>query len=100
MKRMPNEYALSKRTIDEAFNDARQMLANEGGVVEESPHDYQCFTFKTDDVCLVFYPHRTTAQNYHIRVRNHGSKNRAKADKLMDILDEGAGYNCKFSRKI
>jgi len=100
MKKMPNEYALPKWIIEKAYGDATKMLENEGGTIEESPHDYQCFTFKADGVCLVFYPHRTTARNYHIRVRNQGSKNKEKAEKLMKMLDDGAGYNCTFSKKI
>lgn len=100
MKKMPDKRYLSDKKISEAFGAAREILANEGGVVEDSPHDYQCFTFKSDDVCLVFYPHKTSAWNYHIRVRDQASKNKEKANRLMELLDEKAGYNCVFTRKV
>ena len=100
MKKMPDKRALSQKEIDAAFNSAKELLKNEAGEISESPYDYQCFTYKSQDVCLVFYPHRTSARNYHIRVRNQGSKNKEKAEKLMKMLDEGSGYNRIFSKKI
>jgi len=100
MKKMPNERALPKWMIDKAYANASDMLKNEEGIIEESPHDYQCFTFKDDGVCLIFYPHRTSARNYHIRVRDQGSKNKTRANDLMNMLDEGAGHNCTFTKKV
>jgi hypothetical protein len=51
-------------------------------------------------VKVVVYPHRTTARNYHLRVRDEGSKNRQAATALMDALDAAAGINCTFSRRL
>ncbi|NIX57647.1 MAG: hypothetical protein GWN14_17420 [candidate division Zixibacteria bacterium] len=100
MKKMPDERKLPKREIDKAFSLAREILSNRTGVLEESPHDYQCFTYTEPGVKLVFYPHRTSAWNYHIRVRDQGSKDKQKATRLMDKLDEESGNNCTFSRKL
>ena len=100
MKKMPSEHELPKHIIEKALNVATELLKDEGGKIEESSHDYQCFTFKDKNICLVFYPHRTTARNYHIRVRDQGSKNKSRANKLMAMLAEDSGYNCTFSRKI
>ena len=100
MKKMPDKQDLPEWQIEESYKNAANILASEGGEMEESPHDYQCFTFKTGDVSLVFYPHRTTSRNYHIRVRDQGSKNKPEANRIMRMLDEGAGYNCTFTRKF
>ena len=51
------------------------------------------------DFKLVLYPHRTSAMNYHLRVRDEGSKNKVQAEAVMTALDSGAGFNCTFSRK-
>jgi hypothetical protein len=81
------------------FELAANILANDGGLLEWSMHDYQAFTYKGDGVSLVFYPHKTSALNYHLRVRDNGSKNKAKANRLMKKLDDGTGYNCTFTKK-
>jgi len=99
VKRMPSERVLTPLMIKNAFDAANSILKEQDGVVEHSDNDFECFTFKSKDVSLVFYPHRTTARNYHIRVRNNGSKDKEKAIKIMDILDNESGYNCTFSRK-
>lgn len=64
-----------------------------------SKHDYEAFRYCEQNVTLIFYPHRTTARNYHLRVRDGGSKDQARAIRLMDELDKAAGYNCTFRRK-
>ena len=63
---------------------------------EWSPHDYEAFTYKNGGVSLVFYPHRTSAGNYHIRVRDNGSSDKGEAYRLMAMLDHGAGPCCTF----
>lgn len=73
------------------------MLGSQG--LEWSKHEYQAFVFKSENVSLVFYPHKTSAGHYHIRVRDQGSKNKAEAKRLMWELDEAAGFNCTFSKK-
>ena len=52
-----------------------------------------------DGVRLVLYPHRTTALNYHLRVRDEGSKNPCRALDMAMALDVGTGLNCTFSMK-
>jgi hypothetical protein len=85
-----------KKEYAEEFRLAQSVL---GESVEWSPHDYEAFRYKDEDVSLVFYPHRTTAGNYHIRIRDNGSKNKQRAIELMQKLDSAAGNNCTFSRK-
>lgn len=83
-----------------AFGIAKDLLAAHGGELEWSQHDYQAFTYRSADVSLVFYPHKTAGTgNRHLRVRDQGSKNKTLAAKLMVNLDQAAGFNCTFSRK-
>jgi hypothetical protein len=69
----------------------------------EAP-EYQLARLTCDGVRLIAYPHRTTAGNYHIRIRNENSKDRAKAQTIMEHMYwgnnwvEGKGY-CGFEVK-
>ena len=49
-----------------------------------------------DGVRLVVYPHRTSAWNYHLRIRDEGSKNPSLALDLSDKFDAAAGVNCSL----
>lgn len=88
-----------KRLYKHEFEFARAHLAADGGTVEWSPHDFEAFTYKAPGVSLVFYPHKTTANNRHIRVRDNGSKDKTRAAELMTSLWAAHGYECTFSRK-
>jgi len=83
----------------EEFELARTTLSQRAGALEWSRADYEAFTYVEPGVRLVFYPHRTSAGNYHIRIRDGNSKDAALADRLMRELDKAAGYNRTFSRK-
>src|ERR1700744_4085952 len=52
---------------------------------------FELAKIKGDGISLVLYPHKTSASNYHIRVRDNGSKDKVKADRVMDALDHGDG---------
>jgi hypothetical protein len=54
------------------FEKAKTRLAPLGGVVRPGVHDYEAFIYEGPGVRLIFYPHRTSANNYHIRVRTGG----------------------------
>lgn len=84
----------------EEFELARTTLATRKGTLEWSSADYEAFIYMEPGVRLVFYPHRTSAGNYHIRIRSSNSKDAALADRLMRELDQAAGYCCTFSRKM
>jgi len=82
-----------KDDLDIAF-----AFAAENGVqlfLSDAP--YQVAKLVGDDVKLVIYPHKTTAFNYHLRIRDEGSKNRLRALQIMKGLDAAAGFNCTFS---
>jgi hypothetical protein len=67
--------------------------------VEPSPHPYEVWRIAAPGVSLIVYPHRTSAHNHHLRVRNNGSKDAAKARALLLAIDDVAGYNCTFHCK-
>ena len=87
-----NEFMLAQQIID-------GFMKEEAGIVEWSSNDYEAFHYVTPPVRLIFYPHRTSAGAYHIRVRDHASKEPEHAKSLMRSLYEESGYNCTFSRK-
>ena len=92
----------SKRPLPYAKEEAIALGAVEpfGCVVERSAHMFEVFVIRGKGVQLVVYPHRTTAGNYHLRVRDNGSMDKARAAQIMRAMDEGAGlHNCTFSRK-
>lgn len=76
-----------KKTYKDEFDMVKQLFSAEPGKVCWVKHDYQCFVFKSEKVCLVFYPHQTSALNFHLRVRNQKSKDKTKAIELLKILN-------------
>ncbi|WP_454734261.1 hypothetical protein [Cupriavidus pauculus] len=81
------------------FQTAGRVLARFGqksGQLVWGKNDYEAFLYTEMGVRLVFYPHRTSAGNYHIRVRSQGSKQPKRATTLMSLLYIGAGNNCTF----
>lgn len=88
-----------RREWQEEFDIAERVLADAGGELVWASDDYVAFRFIGEGVRIVFYPHRTSARNYHLRVRTEACKNKSLADELMLQLDIGAGHDCTFSRK-
>lgn len=88
-----------RRLYREEFDLASQVLKGRNGSLDWSTADYVVFVWSEPTVCIAFYPHKTSAGNHHIRVRDHGSADKELAIRLMDDLDEAAGYNCTFTRK-
>ena len=89
-----------KKRYSEEWNVAKKTLKKYPGNLEWISAPYQAFRYKSHDVCLIFYPHKTSAENYHVRIRNQNSKNEQEADRLMRELDTAAGNNCTFTKKI
>lgn len=59
-------------------------------------HTYECFRYQPAEVCLIFYPHQTSARNVHVRVRSQHSKNHRLAAQMLDALITSTG-TCTFS---
>jgi hypothetical protein len=82
-----------RRYFGEEFQKAKERLAPLGGVVSPGVHDYEAFAYDSPVLRLVFYPHKTSAGNYHIRVRAVG---RFERDDLRDALIALAENSCTF----
>lgn len=68
------------------------------GKLEWSKNDYEAFVYKSPLVSLIFYPHKVRGTgNYHIRIRDHGSKDKALMEFISAYLDYGSGFNRTFS---
>lgn len=71
------------------FGEAQKALSVIPGEFAWSDKDYEAFTFKAPGVSLVFYPHKvSTTLNYHIRVRDNGSKNKNKFMLCVQLLQK------------
>ena len=75
------------------FATAKERLAHLGGVVSAGVHDYEAFTYEGSGVRLIFYPHKTSAGNHHIRVRTSGKFDKAALRELIFALAENS---CTF----
>lgn len=84
-----------KRHFKAEFEDAGRRLAHMGGKLEAGVHDYQAFTFTLPGLRLVFYPHKTSASNYHIRVRTEGKADQALLAQAIQALRKD-NYTCTF----
>jgi len=82
----------------EELTVAKDVLSHYGGEIKVLGYDYEAFRYVSPSVTLIFYPHKTSAGNYHLRVRSQHSKDKKLAEALMRKLDKAAGYNCTFSR--
>lgn len=86
---------LHKRYFKAEYEDAGRRLAHLGGKLEPGVHDYQAFTFTMPGLRLVFYPHKTSASNYHIRVRTEGKADQELLVQAFRALREN-NYSCTF----
>ena len=81
------------------FSLAKETLWGEPGRLEIATDQYVAFRYIEPNLRLVFYPHKTSAGNYHLRIRYEGCKDNLRADLLAKRLDDAAGFNCTFQRK-
>lgn len=86
------------------FEQAKDyLLPQYGGELVWVDHDYQAFQFRLPDVTLVFYPHKTSAHNHHLRVRDQNSSNKERAAAIMACMqfdkNEAGQFDCTFHRK-
>lgn len=68
-----------------------------GGTLTWSGKDYEAFLFTSEGVRILFYPHKTTSTgNIQCRIRDHGSKNKLEARRLMALLYIASGHSVTF----
>lgn len=87
-----------RKQFKQEFKDAKKRLAKFEGELFWVDFDYEAFRFKSHHAHVIFYPHKTTAGNYHIRVRDAGSKDKTTFEEVCAALREG-NHTCTFSRK-
>ena len=73
---------------------AQSILSDQPGTVRLSKYDHEVARYVEPGLTLIFYPHRTTAGNYHLRVRPSVYTKRALD--LCAMLADEAGHNCTF----
>lgn len=79
---------------------AALVLKGEPGALAWAEDDYVAFRYREGSaVRIVFYPHKTSAGHYHLRLRDEGSKDKARFKELADRLYIGSGYTCTFQVK-
>lgn len=91
----PADMKLRQRVWADEFAKAAAVL---GSPPIWSDKDYECFRWQNaaGTVRLIFYPHRTSAWNYHVRVREQGSRDQAAARELLARLDNSS-RDCTFT---
>lgn len=72
---------------------AYKRLAGLGGKIDWSPVAYEALRWEHRDLVLIFYPHKTSAGNYHIRVRAGRCLDR---DLLRRCIHAIAENSCQF----
>jgi len=82
------------RYFKREFEMAKERLAPLGGEVKPGEHDYQAFVYQAPGLRLIFYPHKTTAGNYHIRVRAEGKADPKQLEAAIFALAENT---CTFN---
>lgn len=60
---------------------------------------YQLAKITGTGFCIIAYPHKTSAGNYHIRLRDQGSKDKQAYKDAVGDLYAQAGNNCTFQPK-
>lgn len=61
--------------------------------------EYEAFHAILGGVRMIFYPHKTSANNYHLRMRNGTPQKRLEFSALAIILDRSKPPSCTFSVK-
>jgi hypothetical protein len=76
----------------EEIGFAEKICGALGCVVERSKHAYEIATVVGKGIRLVIYPHKTSSTgNISARVRDNGSKDKARAREVMLAMKRGAG---------
>lgn len=88
-----------KRAWQDEFDVAALVLKDEPGALEWAADDYVAFRYRESSARIVFYPHKTSAGHYHLRIRDEGSKDKPRFADLARRLYLGSGHTCTFSVK-
>jgi hypothetical protein len=96
--RAPEQKEYKKLYFPEFERAQNFLLPLYGGIISWSNADYEAFQYTNDGIRLIFYPHKTSAGNYHIRVRDGGSKNKVRAQAIIDVIQLDLSTDCTFQQ--
>lgn len=90
-----------KRYFAREFQAAKERLAPLGGEVIPGVHDYEAFIYNSKNLKLIFYPHKTSAGNHHIRVRPAGNPDKKLLREAIFALAENTcTFQCPSLRAV
>jgi hypothetical protein len=90
------------RSIDEGREWVQRITDRTGWAVEwRNPNapEYQLARVSGPGFCMVVYPHKTSAGNHHMRLRDQGSKDKEAYRKAVEEFYIKTGNNCSFQTK-
>lgn len=88
-----NDVSKNQKLWKRDFMKAQRRLDGLGGTLEWSHHAYEAMRWIAPGLTLIFYPHRTTAGNYHLRVRKGACTDR---ELLREAIHALAENSCTF----
>jgi hypothetical protein len=88
-----NDVSKNKKMWANVKRVAADRLSELGGKLMDSPHDYEIARWMNPELTLILYPHKTSANNYHCRVRAGFCSNRDTLRKAIFALAENS---CTF----
>lgn len=90
------------RTLDDGKEQILSVISRTGWDVEwrnPSAPQYQLAKIDGPGFSLIAYPHKTSAGNHHIRLRDQGSKDKEAYRRAVEEFYVSTGNNCSFQTK-
>ena len=84
-----------RRPWQDHFDVASLIMKDEPGEMVWATDDYVAFRYREPTVRVVFYPHKTSAGHYHMRIRDEGSKDKARFADMANRLHGGGWFAMK-----
>lgn len=88
-----------EKELKSEIHSARIILSDEDVQFQEINKNYILFKIIGNDFKIVAYPHKTSAGNRHVRVRDENSKNKKESLRIMKKLYDLSGNNCRYQSK-
>lgn len=91
-----------ERSIDEGKHFVARVVTRMGWSIEWRNPDapqYQIAKIDGPGFTIIAYPHKTSAGNHHVRLRDQGSKDKNAYKKAVEEFYVKSGNNCSFQTK-
>ena len=86
-----------RRPWQDHYDVAALILKDEPGEMVSAADAYVAFRYREPGVRIVFYPHQTSGGHYHIRIRDEGSKDKARYAQMAGRLHAGGWFATKHA---